>query len=138
MTVTRSPRRMIAERDQHRCAYCQTSEQICGLAMHVDHIDPEIAGGTTRDDNLCLACFSCNVYKGAHQSGTDPLTGNMVPLFHPVRQRWAEHFAWSEDQTESVGLMVCGSASIVVLRMNHPVIVCARRRWVAAGWHPPR
>jgi 5-methylcytosine-specific restriction endonuclease McrA len=38
MSVPASLRRLIAERDQHRCAYCLTTEENCGLQMHVDHI----------------------------------------------------------------------------------------------------
>ncbi|NJL28572.1 MAG: HNH endonuclease [Thermoanaerobaculia bacterium] len=137
MSVTPSLRQKVAERDRRRCSYCLTSEAICGLAMHVDHVIPEVAGGKTREDNLCLACFSCNVYKGAQQTALDPLTGERAALFHPVEQRWDEHFAWSESQTEIVGLTACGRSTVAALKMNHPAIVCARRRWVAAGWHPP-
>ena len=35
--------RLIAERDYHRCAYCLTTEENCGLQMHVDHIIPDAA-----------------------------------------------------------------------------------------------
>lgn len=30
-----------------------------------------------------------------------------------------------------------GRVTIVSLKMNNPVIVAARLRWVIAGWHPP-
>ena len=33
----------------------------------------------------------------------DPETGETVPLFHPVRQRWGEHFRWSEDGCRILG-----------------------------------
>ncbi len=35
------------------------------------------------------------------------------------------------------GLTIIGSATIVCLRMNNPVILVARRRWTISGWHPP-
>jgi len=60
--------------------------------MHVDHILPEIEGGPTTIDNLCSICFSCNVSKGAKQTGKDPETTQEVSLFHPLRSRWQEHF----------------------------------------------
>jgi|GEM_PF-2785471 len=49
--------RLIAERDRHRCAYCLTTEENCGLQMHVDHILPEAAGGASTADNLCWRVF---------------------------------------------------------------------------------
>jgi hypothetical protein len=105
--------------------------------MHIDHIVPETAGGLTSPENLCLACFSCNVFKGAQQHGVDALTGETVPLFHPLRQRWRDHFTWDESKTHIIGLTACGRATVEALHMNNPTVVRARRRWVSAGWHPP-
>ncbi len=137
MPVPSAVRRVVAARDEYRCAYCQTSEENCGLAMHMDHIVPEVAGGVTEVSNLCLVCFSCNVSKGAQQSAVDPETGETSPLFHPVRQRWAAHFRWSEDGTRIDGKTPTGRATVLALKMNNPTVVFARRRWVGAGWHPP-
>lgn len=137
MSVPPVLRDLIAKRDKQRCAYCLTTEENCGLRMHVDHIIPEVAGGLITSDNLCLACFSCNVYKGVQQIATDALTAGIVPLFHPLRQRWRDHFAWDESQTQIVGLTSCGRATVAALQMNNPTVVRARRRWVSAGWHPP-
>ncbi len=130
-------RPVVAARDEYRCAYCLTSEENCGLAMHLDHIIPESAGGATDDKNLCLVCFSCNVNKGAQQSARDPETGEPVSLFHPIRERWAAHFMWSENGTRIDGKTPTGRATILALKMNNPTVVFARRRWVSAGWHPP-
>jgi hypothetical protein len=137
MPISSALRHLIAERDHDRCAYCLTTEENCGVRMHIDHIIPEAADGLTAPDNLCLACFSCNVHKGAQQSGVDPLTGDSVPLFHPVRQWWHDHFAWDESQTRIIGLTPSGRATIVALHMHNPVVIRARYRWVSAGWHPP-
>jgi hypothetical protein len=128
---------LIAERDRHRCAYCLTTEENCGLQMHVDHIIPEAVGGMSTADNLCLACFSCNIHKAAQQSGADPATGDVVSLFHPLRQKWTEHFAWNDGDCQIIGLTPCGRTTVAALQMNNPIVVRARRRWVAAGWHPP-
>lgn len=105
--------------------------------MHLDHIVPEVAGGPTVADNLCAACFSCNVAKAVQQTAGDPLTGETVALFHPLQQRWPEHFTWDPSQTQIVGLTACGCATVKALRLNNPTVVQARRRWVSAGWHPP-
>lgn len=91
MPIPSALRDLLAERDKRRCAYCLTTEENCGLRMHVDHIIPEVAGGLTTPDNICLACFSCNVQKGVQQAAVDPQTGETVPLFHPLHQQWAAH-----------------------------------------------
>ncbi len=137
MAIPIELRRLLAERDKNYCVYCLTSEENCGLRMHVDHIIPETAGGKTTFDNLCLACFSCNVYKSATQTGLDPLTQIMVPLFHPLQQNWHDHFTWDESKTKIIGLTPCGRATVLILQMNNPTVIKARRRWVSAGWHPP-
>lgn len=137
MPIPPELRRRLAARDYYRCAYCLTTEENCGLRMHVDHIMPETAGGLTAPENLCLACFSCNVFKGSQQNSVDSLTGEMVPLFHPVRQRWRDHFTWDESKTHIIGLTASGRATVEPLHMNNPTVVRARHRWVSAGWHPP-
>ena len=137
MSISSKIRTQLEKRDKKHCQYCLISEGNCGLRMHVDHIIPESAGGVSTLDNLCLVCFSCNVYKGSKQILNDPLTQETVSLFHPLRQNWNEHFVWDESKTKIKGLTSCGRATIEALKMNNSTVVNARRRWVSAGWHPP-
>jgi len=137
MAINPKLRRQIAERDGYRCCYCMTTEENSGIRMHIDHIIPEASGGESTPDNLCLACFSCNVNKGAQHEATDPITETKIPLFHPLQHHWTEHFAWDESNTKIIGLTPCGRATVEALQMNNPTIVMARKRWVSAGWHPP-
>ncbi len=137
MSIPSAMRQSVAARDRNRCTYCLTSEENCGLSMHVDHVLPVVAGGPTTLENLCLACFSCNGHKGAQQGGTDPKTGKTAALFHPIQHRWSEHFVWSTDATLIVGTSPSGRVTVEALQMNNPTVVHARRRWVTAGWHPP-
>jgi len=51
----------------------------------IDHIIPQVAGGSDDFDNLCLACPTCNSAKHDFQTGTDPKTSESVPLFNPVK-----------------------------------------------------
>lgn len=132
-----SLRQQLAVVDNGRCAYCQTAVANTGQPLTIDHIVPQAEGGQTNFDNLCLACRTCNEYKGKAISATDPLTGDDVPLFHPRRQRWQEHLAWDESGCVILGLTACGRATTVALNMNNEVMVAVRRRWVSAGWHPP-
>lgn len=120
-----------------QCEYCRISERVTGLALEVDHIIPRFRGGSTSQVNLCRACSSCNVYKGDEIEALDPETDEVTPLFNPRRQQWSEHFAWSEDGTQIIGLTGCGRATIEALKMNNPRLVRARRLWVSVGWHPP-
>jgi hypothetical protein len=130
-------RELVRQRAQGRCEYCQTSEWLNGLSGKVDHIFPRAQGGPTDADNLCFACSSCNGYKQARFRGVDPETGLEVPLFHPRRQVWRDHFTWSQDGTLVIGLTPCGRATIEALRLNHPLIVVARAIWARVGLHPP-
>ena len=140
MTGTRIPaplrRRVLAE-FRSRCAYCHALTSITGARLVIDHIIPEAAGGQTVGENLCVACHSCNEFKGALVGAQDPLTGKDVPLFHPRRQQWSKHFGWSEDGGKIIGLTPTGRATVLALNMNHPDVVAARLRWARVGWHPP-
>lgn len=128
MGIPDALRALVADRDKHRCAYCLTSEENCGLQMHLDHIVPEVAGGETVAENLCLACFACNVYKGAKQTGLDPLSSIEVSLFHPLTQKWTTHFCWDETKTHIIGVTPEGRATVFALKMNNSIVVQARHR----------
>ena len=101
------------------------------------HIVPESKDGTSEEQNLCLACSCCNQFKHDRTHALDPVTGQRVQLFNPRQQGWADHFRWSEDGTQIIGLTSCGRGTIEALRLNNPLIIGARRNWVEAGWHPP-
>ncbi|MBL1176773.1 HNH endonuclease [Pantanalinema sp. GBBB05] len=135
--ISESLKTQIRECDRDRCCYCLTSEANSGIPMSFDHIQPQSKGGNTSFENVCLACRSCNEYKSDSTEAQDPLTGEIVPLFNPRAQQWSEHFVWSLDATRVEGQTPVGRATIAALRMNNPVIVAARSRWVISGWHPP-
>ena len=62
------------------------------LRFHIDHVLPIKHGGNTTLANLCLACVSCSLRKGAKTHAIDPESGSSVPLFDPRRNDWGEHF----------------------------------------------
>lgn len=103
--------------------------------MQVDHIIPD---GGDHDDNLCLACWSCNNYKRKATHSRDSLTDSIVPLFNPRTQSWNEHFEWTTKGTVVEGKTAIGRATIQRLKMNRPTLVVARQRWVDGGYHPPK
>ena len=130
-------RARLLEVDNRHCAYCHTTEANTGQPMTIDHILPQAQGGETTFENLCFAYRRCNEFKGSITSAQDPLTGDMVSVFHPRQQTWNEHFQWDESGVLLLGLTAVGRATIVALNMNNAIIVDARRRWVSVGWHPP-
>jgi hypothetical protein len=105
--------------------------------FHLDHILPRSAGGATEFENLCLSCPFCNQFKRKRWRATDPETGRPVRLFNPRRDRWSEHFQWSQDGIQIIGLTARGRATVAALQMNNPIALTARRFWVASGIHPP-
>lgn len=107
------------------------------MPLTFDHIIPVAAGGLTVRENLWLACERCNRYKADHTSAVDPETEQDVPLFNPRVQVWEEHFTWSIDGSQVVGVTPIGRAAVIALHLNHPLAVVARKYWRQAGWHPP-
>lgn len=77
-------RQLVAERAHHCCCYCLTQEEVVGMRFTIDHIIAESLGGQTTDENLCLACWDCNLIKNKRIAAIDPDTGNMVPSFIPI------------------------------------------------------
>jgi hypothetical protein len=121
----------------NRCAYCRTAEALTVVTFEIEQILPRASGGATVLENLCLACPTCNRLKADRTSARDPVSARDVPLFHPQRDDWAEHFAWNEDATEIVGLTATGRATIAALRMNRSPLVRVRRMRSLMGEHPP-
>lgn len=130
-------RSLVAKQSQYRCAYCQSQQKVIGVALTIDHILPESLGGEDELENLCLSCWDCNLIKGNRISGIDPETSNTVRLYHPNKQKWHDHFAWSSDGAYVLGLTAVGRATLTQLKLNRPQLVESRRYWVMAEWHPP-
>jgi 5-methylcytosine-specific restriction endonuclease McrA len=53
----------VLQRDGFRCRYCGRSGSAPGVVLHVDHVVPLAAGGTSTEDNLVTACEECNLGK---------------------------------------------------------------------------
>ena len=134
--IPQSLQRRVTQKHQHRCSYCRTPEAIIGDPLTIDHILPEALGGETSEENLCLACWSCNLRKQKRITAIDPNTGQTTRFFHPNQQVWTEHFSWSEDDVMIVGLTATGRTTISALQMNRPSLLKARRIWRLSGWNP--
>ena len=123
-------RRLIAERAGYRCEYCLLPQAAALHRHEPDHIVPLQHGGVTDLTNLALACLRCNRYKGPNIGSFDPLTGQLVPLFHPRLQVWDQHFQIVD--AEIIPLTAEGRVTVRVLRFNDPDRLTERQRLIAA------
>jgi hypothetical protein len=135
--INKRLRERIRKQAGDQCGYCHSKQAYILGPLEVDHIIPVAAGGTNEESNLWLACRLRNSYKSVQVDGVDPLTAERVKLFNPRRQQWSEHFAWSEDGSQIVGLTSCGRVTIIALQLNNVLAVLVRQAWIRAGWHPP-
>lgn len=60
--ISKRVRFEVFKRDQFICQYCGAHPPI--VILHLDHIDPVVAGGSNDIDNLVTACEACNQGKG--------------------------------------------------------------------------
>ncbi len=134
--ISVATRRSVIERAHDRCEYCQARADFATETFAVEHILPISRGGTDDLENLALACSGCNSRKYNKVEAYDPLSGEMVSLFHPRIQVWTEHFGWNEDYTQVVGLTDIGRATVAVLQMNRPNVVNIRSAMFLMGVHP--
>jgi hypothetical protein len=128
MTVPTTLRARVLQAADYRCGYCQAQQAYLYEPLQVEHVWPRARGGTSDEANLWAACALCNRYKGDRTHGRDPVTGRRVRLFHPRRQRWARHFAWSANGTEILGRTVCGSGRLGAAALGTRRLASASRR----------
>ncbi|MEZ5039824.1 MAG: HNH endonuclease signature motif containing protein [Saprospiraceae bacterium] len=127
----------ILKRANERCEYCQSWMRNAIHTFHIDHVIPLDKEGETEFENLALSCSGCNSAKSTKIAAKDPVSKDMVSLFHPRQQKWEDHFVWSEDFIEMIGLTAVGRATIIHLRLNRIGLKNMRRLTTLAGEHPP-
>lgn len=130
-------KRLVFERAKGKREYCfsQAKYAIDGLVM--EHIQPVSQEGKTTAENLALSCQTCNNCKYTKTEAPDPLTNLTVPLFHPRKMTWSEHFAWNSDATRMIGLTPTGRATVVLLQTNRESVVNMRQVLTLMNEHPP-
>jgi 5-methylcytosine-specific restriction endonuclease McrA len=100
-------------------------------------------GGSDLPENLALACRRCNERRSNFTTGFDWETEETVPLFNPRQQQWSDHFTWTADGINIVGITPMGRATCDRLDLNdnrydeEDSIRATRRFWVEANRHPP-
>jgi hypothetical protein len=124
-------RRLIHSRASGRCEYCFAPEQLSFHTHQVDHIIAQKHGGETIASNLALSCISCNQAKGSDLTSIDPLTGEIIPLFHPRQHQWSDHFELRDSII--VAKTALGRVTVRLLQFNAPDRVTERQWFIVAG-----
>jgi hypothetical protein len=131
MSVTYIPvalRRLVEERANQCCEYCQLPAGVSFFPHEVDHVIAEKHGGLTNADNLAFTCWRCNRHKGSDLGSFDPQTGAFSFLFNPRTQQWAEHFGF--EGITLIGLTPEGRTTVKLLQLNSDERLAERQRLV--------
>lgn len=130
-------RKEVAERACGCCEYCYSQAKFAMQSLSIEHIVPSSKGGESLSSNLALACQGCNNRKYTKTEGADPISGDVVSLFHPRQHNWRDHFAWSNNFTFIIGITPIGRATVETLDLNRDGLVNLRSILYQAGEHPP-
>lgn len=128
-------RKKVWSRAADACEYCRLPQAFSALRFQIDHVIAQKHHGAAEFENLALACFRCNAFKGPNIAGIDPDSSEIVRLFNPRQDVWEEHFEWSGAVLR--GLSPIGRATIDVLRMNDFDVVRLRQSLIEEGAFPP-
>ncbi len=134
---TARQKQRVYDRARGVCEYCLSPANHSSDYFSIEHIHPRILGGTNQISNLALSCQGCNSHKFTHTTAIDPMNGTLAPLFHPRRDRWAEHFVWNEDFTRVIGRTPTGRATTEHLHLNREGLINQRILFGLAKRRPP-
>jgi len=135
--ISKLLRNLVFARAEYRCEYCKSLSEYSNQPFAIEHIIPLAKEGTTEQENLALSCDGCNGHKYDKISGIDPYDEKEVLLFHPRKNKWEDHFEWSEEYTHMIGKTPTGRATIQTLKLNRSGLINGRKIFVLAGLHPP-
>ena len=116
--ITEALRNEVARRAHHRCEYCLIHEDDIAFRPHVDNIVSRKHGGLSDIENLAYACVICNRSKGSDVASINGRSGEIVRLFHPRQDLWADHFQLDGCSIRAISDV--GTATAALLRFNAP------------------
>jgi hypothetical protein len=132
--IAEALRNEVARRAHHRCEYCLIHEDDIAFRPHVDHIVSRKHGGLSDIENLAYACVLCNRSKGSDVSSIHGHNGEIVRLFHPREDLWADHFKLDGHVIRA--LSDAGAATAELLRFNAPERLAERGLLQSLGKYP--
>jgi hypothetical protein len=130
-------RTLVMQRSAHCCEYCKSQDRFSPVYFTIDHIIPLVLGGASDLDNLAYACMLCNRLKWGKIKAFDSVTNTLVFLYNPRLDIWENHFQWSEDFLEVIGMSSIGRATVAALQLNREKLVHYRKEMIEIGCHPP-
>jgi hypothetical protein len=128
-------RKAVRERAKGRCEYCLLPEAQAFFPHEPDHIIATKHGGQSTRDNLALACFDCNRFKGSDIASIDPERRELTPLFNPRTQEWNEHFSINGGLIKP--RTAIGRVTESVLKLNLQSRVEVREMLASVRRYPP-
>jgi hypothetical protein len=110
------------------------AEEHAFFPYELDHIIAEKHGGETTAQNLALACFDCNRFKGSDIASIDPASGELTSLFNPRTQSWHDHFRIESGVI--IPMTSVGRGTEKLLKFNLPERVEVREILSKTGRYP--
>ncbi len=121
--------RRVRNAARNRCGYCLSPQHLVIARLEIEHTIPISKGGNNDESNLWLACPICNRYKSDKTTAVDPETGDNAELFSRNRKFWSDHFYWSENGLQIIGLkhLLVGRLLQLYILADDPDVLVVRR-----------
>lgn len=132
--ISTSLRQLINDRAGGKCEYCLIHQDFSIYSHEVDHAVAVKHGGSSTEENLVLACLSCNRYKGSDLTSIDPITKEITSLFNPRSYKWSNHFQLKESSI--LGITAIGRTTIFLLKLNEPKRLLIRKTLISQQLYP--
>lgn len=110
-------------------------QSLQGATFHVEHIISGSRGAKSEIENLAWACPGCSLHKSNRVEVSASEDEESVPLFHPRRHEWDEHFCWVGYQV--TGITRIGRATVEALVINHERRIKIRQAEALFHLFPP-
>jgi hypothetical protein len=131
-------KKKVKERAKHLCEYCKCPKSYAPGPFDIEHSIPLSKNGTSDLINLAYSCNGCNGFKYNKVEGIDPISGKSCFLFHPRKNKWVDHFTWSDDGLTILGITIIGRTTIKLLKLNRTELINIRQLLQLVGEHPPK
>jgi hypothetical protein len=135
--MTKAIKEAVKGRAKNCCEYCLCQADFSSDTFAIEHIIPLAKGGDNDLANLAFSCQGCNNHKFTATHAIDIATGETVPLYNPRLDIWENHFQWSENYTEIIGISPIGRVTVTRLQLNRQGLINLRQVFVQVGLHPP-
>lgn len=74
MAISKKVRLIVSERANYCCEYCQCIAKFIPVPFVMEHIIPQVKGGSDKINNLAFSCHHCNGTKYNKTEAIDSIT----------------------------------------------------------------